>query len=322
MFKILFSSLKTLGVMFKGEGQGEKNSKQKLNKKFIAECIEGNTEEVKGLLASGADPDSIDRLGNSALKLICIEENLELVKLLIDYGANVNKPNIRDGNTPLVNIIASDHSNSNFFEVNCFDLTANYEVDYEVDKEEGDSVSRLKIAKLLLLNGSLVSPYSLNQSEDNKILAEFFEDKDKVFANKYFSVFTKIINFMLAAEKSQFLTANLFSGATKNSEIKLLYKILKNLPQDSEILIKNKTDELFKITQEQLQQMKQAFQVAVASNFHQIFCIFKDARKTILPKEIWTEIGFFLSSSIWEQDQFEDIVKLGGQSSKAEIIED
>ncbi|XP_057582473.1 protein phosphatase 1 regulatory subunit 12B isoform X3 [Hippopotamus amphibius kiboko] len=67
---------------------------------FLAACSSGDADEVRRLLARGADVDTATVDGLTALHQACIDENLDMVKFLVENGANVNQQD-NEGWTPL-----------------------------------------------------------------------------------------------------------------------------------------------------------------------------------------------------------------------------
>nr|XP_023404034.1 protein phosphatase 1 regulatory subunit 12B isoform X1 [Loxodonta africana] len=67
---------------------------------FLAACSSGDTDEVKKLLARGADINTVSVDGLTALHQACIDENLDMVKFLVENRANVNQQD-NEGWTPL-----------------------------------------------------------------------------------------------------------------------------------------------------------------------------------------------------------------------------
>jgi ankyrin repeat protein len=57
--------------------------------------------EVQSLLTQGANPDADRQVGYSALSYAVLHGKLDVAKLLIDFGADINKRN-NDGSTPLM----------------------------------------------------------------------------------------------------------------------------------------------------------------------------------------------------------------------------
>ncbi|XP_077013526.1 protein phosphatase 1 regulatory subunit 12B isoform X2 [Tamandua tetradactyla] len=67
---------------------------------FLAACSSGDTDEVKKLLARGADINTVNVDGLTALHQACIDENLDMVKFLVENKASVNQQD-NEGWTPL-----------------------------------------------------------------------------------------------------------------------------------------------------------------------------------------------------------------------------
>lgn len=62
---------------------------------------EGNLARVKELLDAGADVNAANKYGGTALAFACDRERAEVVKLLLERGANPNTKDTFYGNTPL-----------------------------------------------------------------------------------------------------------------------------------------------------------------------------------------------------------------------------
>ncbi|XP_067613488.1 protein phosphatase 1 regulatory subunit 12A isoform X11 [Eurosta solidaginis] len=67
---------------------------------FLAACMSGDKEEVLKLLENGADINTANVDGLTALHQACIDDNLEMVEFLIEHGADINKQD-NEGWTPL-----------------------------------------------------------------------------------------------------------------------------------------------------------------------------------------------------------------------------
>ncbi|XP_017474421.1 PREDICTED: protein phosphatase 1 regulatory subunit 12A isoform X3 [Rhagoletis zephyria] len=67
---------------------------------FLAACMSGDKEEVLKLLENGADINTANVDGLTALHQACIDDNLEIVEFLIEHGADINRQD-NEGWTPL-----------------------------------------------------------------------------------------------------------------------------------------------------------------------------------------------------------------------------
>ena len=68
---------------------------------LLIACQYGRIELVKLLLDKGADINTSDMIGNTPLIIACRENNLSIVALLLRYGAKANVKNIL-GETPIL----------------------------------------------------------------------------------------------------------------------------------------------------------------------------------------------------------------------------
>nr|XP_045593740.1 protein phosphatase 1 regulatory subunit 12B-like isoform X4 [Procambarus clarkii] len=67
---------------------------------FLAACSAGDKQEVLRLLEKGADIDTANVDGLTALHAACIDDNLDMVEFLVEQGTDVNKGDM-EGWTPL-----------------------------------------------------------------------------------------------------------------------------------------------------------------------------------------------------------------------------
>ncbi|XP_034232867.1 protein phosphatase 1 regulatory subunit 12A isoform X9 [Thrips palmi] len=67
---------------------------------FLAACASGDKEEVVRLVEKGADIDTANVDGLTALHQACIDDNLDMVEFLVQHGADVNRGD-NEGWTPL-----------------------------------------------------------------------------------------------------------------------------------------------------------------------------------------------------------------------------
>ncbi|CAH0546542.1 unnamed protein product [Brassicogethes aeneus] len=67
---------------------------------FLAACASGDKDEVLNLLEKGADINTANVDGLTALHQACIDDNLDMVEFLVEHGADVNRGD-NEGWTPL-----------------------------------------------------------------------------------------------------------------------------------------------------------------------------------------------------------------------------
>ncbi len=79
-----------------------------LNTQILEAASVGDSESMKDALYNGADVDSRDRLGNTALILASDGGYIECVRILIAYKASVNAVN-KFGYTPLMSAVTNSH---------------------------------------------------------------------------------------------------------------------------------------------------------------------------------------------------------------------
>jgi ankyrin repeat protein len=68
---------------------------------IINAAYKGDVETVKKILAARPDPDVRDAFGGTALHNAILQDNLEVIKLLLDYGFDINATVPSNGYTPL-----------------------------------------------------------------------------------------------------------------------------------------------------------------------------------------------------------------------------
>ena len=67
-----------------------KNNTSSNSKEFFSAVEEGNIKKVASLLGAGIEPNSKDKYDNTALHYASKKGHSEIVKLLLEKGANVN----------------------------------------------------------------------------------------------------------------------------------------------------------------------------------------------------------------------------------------
>ena len=76
---------------------------------IIVASYRGDDVMVRELLKVGVDKDVRDALGATALHASMFQSNLAVVKLLLEYGFDVNARVTKNGNTPLHYAVASNN---------------------------------------------------------------------------------------------------------------------------------------------------------------------------------------------------------------------
>ncbi|XP_048488936.1 protein phosphatase 1 regulatory subunit 12B isoform X3 [Plutella xylostella] len=111
---------------------------------FLAACTAGDKEEVQRLLKMGADINTANVDGLTALHQACIDDNLEMVEFLVSRGADVNRGD-NEGWTPLHATASCGFlSIARFLLENGGDVGAvNYDGELPVDIAESDSMEDL-----------------------------------------------------------------------------------------------------------------------------------------------------------------------------------
>jgi len=88
------------GNVFAAEKQSSATTKLKLL--FETKMKSVNTYEVRDLITAGANVDIITKHGLTPLGLTSIFNNIDLIKLLLEAGADANKASSRDDSTPMI----------------------------------------------------------------------------------------------------------------------------------------------------------------------------------------------------------------------------
>ena len=87
------------------------NEQEILNSNFIIACQENDFKRAKQLLEKGADVNAMDEFTNRpALAEVVFNENKDILNLLIQNGADVNKRESSSGITPLMYAVMLHYS--------------------------------------------------------------------------------------------------------------------------------------------------------------------------------------------------------------------
>ncbi len=69
----------------------------------------GEIQKVRDLLQKGANPDARDSFGGTALHAAMFQKNVEIVKVLLDHGCDINAQGTGNGYTPLHDAVWADN---------------------------------------------------------------------------------------------------------------------------------------------------------------------------------------------------------------------
>lgn len=111
---------------------------------FLAACTAGDKDEVQRLLKRGADINTANVDGLTALHQACIDDNLDMVEFLVTHGADVNRGD-NEGWTPLHATASCGFvSIARYLLENGADVGAvNYDGELPVDIAESDAMADL-----------------------------------------------------------------------------------------------------------------------------------------------------------------------------------
>ncbi|KAJ8737912.1 hypothetical protein PYW08_000507 [Mythimna loreyi] len=109
---------------------------------FLAACTAGDKDEVQRLLKRGADINTANVDGLTALHQACIDDNLDMVEFLVTHGADVNRGD-NEGWTPLHATASCGFlSIARYLLENGADVAAvNYDGELPVDIAESDAMA-------------------------------------------------------------------------------------------------------------------------------------------------------------------------------------
>ena len=69
----------------------------------------GELQKVRDLLQKGANPDARDSFGGTALHAAMFQKNMEVVKVLLEHGCDLNAQGTGNGYTPLHDAVWADN---------------------------------------------------------------------------------------------------------------------------------------------------------------------------------------------------------------------
>ncbi len=134
----------------------ETNPEKTVNQKFIAAVLDDNLELVKKYLDDGIDPnisDDPDYVIRSGLHWAASGGKIEMIRLLLKYGADINRPDIYNVK-PIHLAVSAGHSKAVEFlldagaDINAVDIQARTPLAYAVMDAD------YQIAELLLKRGA------------------------------------------------------------------------------------------------------------------------------------------------------------------------
>ena len=86
----------------------EAESKFPPNAIFVASYM-GNKDLVQEILAASPDKNFRDSFGDTALHVAVFQKNIDIIKLLLDYGYDPNARTTENGYTPLHNAVTANN---------------------------------------------------------------------------------------------------------------------------------------------------------------------------------------------------------------------
>jgi ankyrin repeat protein len=72
----------------------------------------GDLTRTHQLLTAGVDPDGYDDAGDAPLHIAVMQNHLELIEILLDAGANIDRPRTGAGDTPLLEAVQHHHDDA------------------------------------------------------------------------------------------------------------------------------------------------------------------------------------------------------------------
>ncbi|XP_026747595.1 protein phosphatase 1 regulatory subunit 12B isoform X7 [Trichoplusia ni] len=139
---------------------------------FLAACTAGDKDEVQRLLKRGADINTANVDGLTALHQACIDDNLDMVEFLVTHGADVNRGD-NEGWTPLHATASCGFlSIARYLLENGADVAAvNYDGEVPVDISESDAMADL-LQKIIDEKGKGVDCEKSRNAEVDTLLSD------------------------------------------------------------------------------------------------------------------------------------------------------
>ena len=175
-----------------------------LNEQFFKACVEGDTTDAQKLLEAGADLESKDKNGSSALSMAASGGKTEIVVMLLGRGAD-KESRCESGDTPLIFAASSGETET------CLALL-DHGADLEAKNNRGHSALSLaaryglattceallgRKANVAVKNSDGLSPLALaanhNEPEVILVLIAYGADVGSVYTSRKRSFFTDYI---------------------------------------------------------------------------------------------------------------------------------
>ncbi|XP_067133001.1 protein phosphatase 1 regulatory subunit 12B-like isoform X2 [Centruroides vittatus] len=185
---------------------------------FLSACAAGDKEEVKHLLDGGADVDTVNVDGLTALHQACIDNNLDMVEFLVEEGANVDKQD-NEGWTPLHAAVScgSVAITEYLLQKGANPVAMNNDGELPIDLAENETVEELLQKEMDKLEIDCDSVRTLEEKTMLRDARNWFRNK-KIEDNIHSRTGATALHVAAAKGYGEVLTLLIHSGADLNAQ--------------------------------------------------------------------------------------------------------